>query len=141
MYYVVVHFHYVAFGGTALAVFAGTYYWFPKMTGRMLSERAGKWHFWLTIIGFNLTFFIQHFLGMMGMPRRVFTYPDLPNWGTFNMISSVGAGVMALSVLVFVGNILWSMKRGKVAGDNPWEAWSLEWATTSPPVHHNFDKV
>jgi cytochrome c oxidase subunit I+III len=140
-YYVVAHFHYVLFGGTALAVFGAVYYWFPKMTGKMLSERAGKWHFWLTIIGFNLTFFVQHILGMMGMPRRVYTYPNLPDWGLLNMISTIGSLVMAVSVLVFVGNVLWSLRRGEKAGANPWEAWSLEWATTSPPAHDNFDKV
>jgi cytochrome c oxidase subunit 1/cytochrome c oxidase subunit I+III len=140
-YFVVAHFHYVLFGGTAFALFAGTYYWFPKMSGRMLSERWGKVHFWLTVIGFNLTFFVQHFLGLLGMPRRVFTYPDLPGWGALNMASTIGAFVMGLSVIVFVANIGYSLARGKVAGDNPWEAWTLEWATTSPPAPHNFDRV
>ena len=140
-YYVVAHFHYVLFGGTAFAVIGGTYYWFPKITGKMLSERAGKWHFWLTVIGFNLTFFVQHMLGKMGMPRRVYTYPDLPGWKMLNEISTVGAIIMAISVLVFVGNIVVSLRRGKPAGDNPWEAWTLEWATTSPPPHDNFAKV
>jgi cytochrome c oxidase subunit I len=140
-YYVVAHFHYVLFGGTLFAVFAGTYYWFPKMSGRMLSERWGKVHFWLTILGFNLTFFVQHFLGLLGMPRRVFTYPDLPGWGALNMASTIGAFVMALSVIVFLANIGHSLLRGKIAGDNPWEAWTLEWATTSPPSPHNFDRV
>lgn len=140
-YYVVAHFHYVLFGGTAFAVFGAIYYWFPKMSGRMLSERLGKIHFWLTVVGFNLTFFVQHFLGIVGMPRRVFTYPDLPWWGALNMASTIGAFVLALAVLVFVVNVGRSLFRGKVAGDNPWEGWTLEWATTSPPAPHNFERV
>jgi cytochrome c oxidase subunit 1/cytochrome c oxidase subunit I+III len=140
-YYVVAHFHYVLFGGTAFAVFAGLYYWFPKMTGRLLDERWGRVHFWLSVLGFNLTFFVQHFLGVMGMPRRVFTYPDLPGWGALNMASTVGAFILAVSVVVFAVNMAVSLRRGKVAGDNPWDAWTLEWGTTSPPVAHNFDRV
>ncbi|MEO7110817.1 MAG: cytochrome c oxidase subunit I [Polyangiaceae bacterium] len=140
-YYVVAHFHYVLFGGTAFALMAATYYWFPKMSGRLLSERLGKVHFWMMVVGFNATFFVQHFLGILGMPRRVFTYPDLPYWGTLNMISTVGAGIMGLASLVFVANIFLSIKRGALAGDNPWEAWTLEWATTSPPPHDNFTEV
>jgi heme/copper-type cytochrome/quinol oxidase subunit 1 len=139
-YFVVAHFHYVLFGGTALGVFAGVYYWFPKITGRMLSERIGRLHFWLTFIGFNLTFMIQHVLGMYGMPRRVFTYPPLPGWEAMNMISTVGAFVLAFAVLVFLVNVMVSLRSGEVAGDNPWNAWTLEWATTSPPPHENFPK-
>jgi heme/copper-type cytochrome/quinol oxidase subunit 3 len=111
------------------------------MTGRLLDERWGRVHFWLSVIGFNLTFFVQHFLGVMGMPRRVFTYPDLPGWGALNMASTVGAFVLAVSVIVFAVNMAVSLRQGKVAGDNPWDAWTLEWATTSPPVAHNFDRV
>jgi cytochrome c oxidase subunit I len=140
-YYLVAHFHYVLFGGTAFAIFAATYYWFPKMSGRLMDERWGRAHFWLTVIGFNLTFFVQHFLGIMGMPRRVFTYPDLPGWGALNMASTVGAFVMAASVIVFLVNVVMSFRRGAVAGDNPWNAWTLEWATTSPPSPHNFERV
>jgi heme/copper-type cytochrome/quinol oxidase subunit 1 len=140
-YYVVAHFHYVIFGGTAFAVMGATYYWFPKMTGRLLSELLGKWHFWLMVVGFNLTFFVQHFLGILGMPRRVFTYPDLPHWASLNLTSTVGAVVMAIASLVFVANLALSLRRGKVAGDNPWQAWTLEWATTSPPQHDNFAEV
>jgi cytochrome c oxidase subunit I+III len=140
-YYVVAHFHYVVFGGTAFAVLGAVYYWFPKMTGRMLSERLGTWNFWLMVLGFNLTFFVQHFLGILGMPRRVFTYPDLPYWGALNMVSTVGACMMGLAALVLVANILLSLRRGKVAGDNPWDAWTLEWVTTSPPPHDNFAEV
>jgi cytochrome c oxidase subunit 1/cytochrome c oxidase subunit I+III len=140
-YYVVAHFHYVVFGGTAFALLGGIYYWFPKMSGRLLSERLGKWNFWLMVLGFNLTFFVQHFLGILGMPRRVFTYPDLPYWGALNMVSTVGACLMAVASLVLVANIAFSLRRGKVAGDNPWDAWTLEWATTSPPPHDNFAEV
>jgi cytochrome c oxidase subunit I len=139
-YFVVAHFHYVLFGGTAFGVFAGVYYWFPKITGRMLSERTGRLHFWLTFIGFNLTFMIQHVLGMYGMPRRVFTYPPLPGWETMNLISTIGAFVLAFAVLVFVVNVMVSLRSGDVAGDNPWNAWTLEWATTSPPPPENFPK-
>jgi cytochrome c oxidase subunit 1/cytochrome c oxidase subunit I+III len=139
-YFVVAHFHYVLFGGTAFGVFAGVYYWFPKITGRMLSERTGRLHFWLTFIGFNLTFMIQHVLGMYGMPRRVFTYPPLPGWETMNMLSTIGAFVLAFAVLVFLVNVMVSLRSGEIAGDNPWNAWSLEWATTSPPPPENFSK-
>jgi heme/copper-type cytochrome/quinol oxidase subunit 3 len=137
-YFVVAHFHYVLFGGTAFAVFAGVYYWFPKITGRMLSEPWGRLHFWLTFIGFNLTFMIQHVLGMYGMPRRVFTYPPLPGWEAMNMISTIGAFVLAFSVLLFLVNVVLSVRGGEAAGDNPWDAWTLEWATTSPPPPENF---
>jgi len=140
-YFVVAHFHYVLFGGTALAVFAGVYYWFPKITGRMLDERWGKVNFWLTFIGFNLTFMIQHVLGMLGMPRRVFTYPPLPGWEAMNMISTIGAFVLAIAVLVLIFNIAISLRSGKIAGNNPWDAWTLEWATTSPPPPENFTRV
>jgi cytochrome c oxidase subunit 1/cytochrome c oxidase subunit I+III len=140
-YYVVAHFHYVVFGGTAFAVLGGVYYWFPKMTGRRLSESIGKANFWLMVVGFNLTFFVQHFLGILGMPRRVYTYPDLPYWGALNMTSTVGAVLMGIASLLLVVNVLVSLKRGEPAGDNPWDGWSLEWATTSPPPHDNFDLV
>ncbi len=140
-YYVVAHFHYVALGGTLFGILAATYYWFPKMSGKLLDERLGKLNFWTMIIGFNMTFFVQHFLGILGMPRRVYTYPDLPNWGTLNMVSTIGAFVMGFSVLLFLVNIAKSVRNGKAAGDNPWDAWTLEWATTSPPHPHNFEKV
>ncbi|HTC22548.1 MAG TPA: cbb3-type cytochrome c oxidase subunit I, partial [bacterium] len=140
-YYVVAHFHYVLFGGSLFGVFAGIYYWFPKMTGRLLSERVGRLHFWLTVIGFNMAFFVQHFLGLMGMTRRVYTYPDLPGWGLLNLISTVGAFILGLSVLVLAWNMAISLRRGAPAGDNPWNAWTLEWAASSPPVEHNFDQL
>jgi cytochrome c oxidase subunit I len=140
-YYVVAHIHYVLFGGTVFALFAGTYYWFPKITGRLLSEKLGRWHFWLTIVGFNVTFFVQHLAGLAGMPRRVWTYARLPYLAGLNMISSIGAAVLGVSVLVFLVNLVVSIRRGAPAGDNPWDGWSLEWATSSPPPPHNFDLV
>jgi len=140
-YYLVAHIHYVLMGGTAFTLLSGIYYWFPKMTGRMLSERLGKINFWLTFTGFNVTFFIQHFLGLDGMPRRVYTYPDYAGWQPMNLISSFGAVILALGMLALVVNLVYSVRHGAVAGDNPWHAWTLEWATTSPPPHYNFDQV
>jgi cytochrome c oxidase subunit I len=140
-YYVVAHLHYVLAAGSLFALFAGFYYWWPKMTGRMLSEKLGRWNFWTMFIGFNVTFFPQHLLGMMGMPRRVYTYPDLPGWAALNLLSSLGSAVIGVSVLFFIWNMLTSMRTGAKASDNPWEAWSLEWATTSPPAVKNFDLV
>ncbi|MQA89675.1 MAG: cytochrome c oxidase subunit I [Gemmatimonas sp.] len=140
-YFVVAHLHYVLFGGTVFAVFAGTYYWFPKFTGRMLSERLGRWHLWLAVIGLNATFFVQHMLGVMGMPRRVYTYGDFPGWALANGISTVGAVILGSSIVVFLWNMYVSLRHGDIAGDNPWDAWTLEWATTSPPQPENFDTV
>ncbi|MCL4559936.1 MAG: cytochrome c oxidase subunit I [Chloroflexi bacterium] len=140
-YYVVAHFHYVLFGGTVFALMAGLYYWFPKISGRMLSERLGMLNFWLTFIGFNMTFFVQHILGLMGMSRRIYTYPNLPGWASLNLVSTIGAFVLGLGILVLLVNMAYSLRRGKVAGDNPWKAWTLEWATTSPPPPHNFDEI
>ncbi|HWH68816.1 MAG TPA: cbb3-type cytochrome c oxidase subunit I, partial [Candidatus Sulfotelmatobacter sp.] len=140
-YYVVAHFHYVLIGGTLFGTYAGFYYWFPKMSGRMLSERLGKWHFWLAIISFNLTFSVQHYLGFIGMPRRVYTYPNFPGWADLNLVSTIGAFLQAASVLILLYNIVWSLRRGQPAGDNPWHAWTLEWATTSPPPEHNFHSL
>jgi cytochrome c oxidase subunit I len=137
-YYLVAHFHYVLFGGSMFGVFAGLYYWFPKMSGRLLSEKWGRVHFWLTVIGFNLTFFVQHFLGLLGMPRRVYTYPNLPYWTLWNMLSTIGAFILGISVLVLLWNMVSSRRSGKPAGNNPWNAWTLEWATTSPPPADNF---
>jgi cytochrome c oxidase subunit 1/cytochrome c oxidase subunit I+III len=140
-YYVVAHFHYVLFGGTAFAVMAAIYYWFPKMTGRLLDERLGRAHFWMMVVGFNLTFFVQHFLGLLGMPRRVYTYPDLPHWAELNLASTIGAFILGASALVLVVNVFESLRSGEIAGDNPWSAWTLEWSTRSPPPAHNFDFV
>jgi cytochrome c oxidase subunit I+III len=137
-YYVVAHFHYVLFGGTAFAIMGAIYYWFPKITGRLLDERLGRIHFWMMVIGFNGTFFVQHFLGLMGMPRRVYTYPDLPHWRALNMVSTIGAFILGASAVVLVANVARSLYAGAVAGDNPWSGWTLEWATTSPPPPDNF---
>jgi cytochrome c oxidase subunit I len=140
-YYVVAHFHYVLFGGTAFGVMAAVYYWFPKMSGRLLDERWGRAHFWLMVIGFNLTFFVQHFLGLLGMPRRVYTYPDVPHWAALNMASTIGAFILGASSLVLLANVARSLHAGAIAGDNPWNAWTLEWAAASPPRHDNFDAL
>jgi cytochrome c oxidase subunit 1 len=137
-YFVVAHLHYVLFGGSMLGLFAGTYYWFPKITGRMLSERIGKVHFWLTMIGFNATFFPMHFLGLHGMTRRIYTYPDDLNFGFWNAFETAGAIVLGISVLVFLGNVVRSLRSGEPAPDNPWDAPTLEWATPSPPEPWNF---
>jgi cytochrome c oxidase subunit 1/cytochrome c oxidase subunit I+III len=140
-YYLVAHFHYVAVGGIVFALLGGIHYWFPKMSGRMLSERLGVWTFWFMTVGFNATFMIQHILGFEGMPRRVYTYPDFPGWGWMNMLSTCGAFLMGVAALLLVANLLLSLMRGRPAGDNPWEAWTLEWATSSPPPEHNFDAL
>jgi cytochrome c oxidase subunit I len=140
-YFVVAHIHYVFIGASLMCGLAGAYYWFPKITGRMLSEKIGKWQFWLFIIGFNGTFFVFHFLGLLGMPRRVFTYPDLPYLGSLNMFSTLSAFILGFSIFLFIFNIFYSLKKGKAAGDNPWDAWTLEWLATSPPQLKNFDNV
>lgn len=140
-YFVVAHFHYTIVGGAILGLFAGLYYWFPKVTGRLMDERLGKWHFWLTLIGFNLTFFPMHFAGLYGMPRRVFTYPAELNVAGFNLVSTVGAFVFAAGTLVMFWNIYRSARRGEAAGANPWGAPTLEWSTPSPPPHYNFATI
>ncbi len=141
-YFVVAHLHYVLFGGSMFGIFAGLYYWWPKIFGRLLDEKLGKWHFWLLFIGFNLAFFPQHMLGLMGMPRRVWTYDHGGAWEAYNTISTVGAFIMAAGMLVFVGNVLWTRRRGgRRAPNDPWLGDTLEWYTTSPPPPHNFDKV
>jgi cytochrome c oxidase subunit I len=140
-YFVVAHLHYVLFGGTMFAVFAGFYYWFPKFTGRLLSERLGKIHFWSAVIGFNGTFFVMHFLGLLGMPRRVFTYLPLPYYAELNLVSTIAAYVLVSSIILFAWNLIRSLRVGEPAGNNPWNAWTLEWAATSPPQPHNFDRV
>jgi cytochrome c oxidase subunit I len=137
-YYLVAHFHFVFVGAIVFAMLGALPYWFPKMSGRMMSESLGRWTFLLWVIGFNMTFIIQHVLGLYGMPRRIFTYPDIPGWGWMNMVSTIGVFFMSAGSLVLVWNIAHSFFRGRVAGDNPWNAWTLEWATTSPPPHENF---
>ncbi len=137
-YYVVGHFHYVLFGGTMFGLLAGIYYWYPKITGRLLDERLGRWHFWGTLIGVHLTFLPMHFLGLMGMPRRIYTYPALPGWMELNILITIGGFLTAAATLVFAWNLVISFARGRPAGDNPWDAWTLEWATSSPPPPENF---
>jgi len=140
-YFVVAHLHYVLFGGSIFGIFGGLYYWWPKMFGRILDEQLGKLHFWLVFVGFNLTFFPQHMLGLMGMPRRVYTYHPGGLWEAYNMISTVGSFVMALGMLVFVANVVKASRVGPRAGNDPWVADTLEWYTTSPPPPWNFDTV
>jgi cytochrome c oxidase subunit 1 len=140
-YFVVAHIHYVLFGGSIFAIFGGLYYWWPKIFGRLLDEKLGKLHFWLVFIGFNLTFFPQHLLGLLGMPRRIYTYHQGGLWETYNMISSIGAFMMAVGMLVFVVNIIKTSKRGLRAVSDPWTADTLEWYATSPPPPWNFERV
>jgi cytochrome c oxidase subunit 1 len=140
-YFVVAHLHYVLFGGSVFGIFAGLYYWFPKMTGRMLSEGLGKASFWLMFVGFNLTFLIQHSAGLSGMPRRIYWYPKSAGWEVFNVISTVGSFVLALGILVTLINVTISLKRGRRAGNDPWQGNTLEWFTPSPPPENNFDVV
>ena len=137
-YFIVAHLHYVQVGAFVFPLFAAIYFWFPKMTGRLLSERLGKWNFWLFFIGVNVTFFPQHFLGLMGMTRRVYTYLPETGWGPLNLLSSVGAAMIGVSVLVFIANVFLSLREGVPAGDDPWGAHTLEWATASPPPPFNF---
>ena len=137
-YFVVAHFHYVLVGAILFALFAAFYYWYPKITGRMMSETLGKWHFWLFIIGFHLTFDFMHVPGLLGMPRRIYTYEANRGWGGWNLIVSIGAVVQAIGLLIFVYNLVQSYFRGKHAGHDPWDAWTLEWSTPSPPPAYNF---
>jgi cytochrome c oxidase subunit I len=142
-YFVVAHFHYVLFGGLMLAVFGGMYYWLPKIFGRMLNERLGKINFWTMLIGFNVTFFPMHLLGLWGMPRRTYRYDSGLGWETTNQIVSIGAFLIAFSTLVFLANVIVSLvlKRGEVAGDDPWDGRTLEWSISSPPPEYNFAEV
>jgi cytochrome c oxidase subunit 1 len=140
-YFVVGHFHWVLIGGTVFAVFSGLHYWYPKVTGRMLSERLARWQFWLLLIGFFLTFGPMHISGMLGMPRRIFTYQPDRGWEIWNQISTLGAIIQVPSFAIFVINVLWSLKWGEPAGQDPWNAWTLEWSTTSPPPSYNFEEL
>ena len=140
-YFVVAHFHYVLFGGTVLAVLAGTYYWYPKIMGRLLDETLGKWHFWLSFIGLNVAFFPMHIVGMLGMSRRIYTYPAGLGWSGINSVETVGAFMMAAGTVIFVYNAWHSARHGRPAGDNPWGAYTLEWATSSPPPVYNFKTI
>ncbi len=140
-YFVVAHFHYVLFGGTVLGLFSGIYYWWPKAFGRMLDERLGKLHFWLMLVGMNLTFFPMHFLGMMGMPRRIYTYAPGLGWDFWNLVATVGAFTIGVSLLVFLANVVRSARHGAAASADPWDARTLEWAIPSPPPAYNFATV
>jgi cytochrome c oxidase subunit I len=137
-YFVVAHFHYVIVGGILFCLFAGFYYWFPKMSGRMYNETLGKLHFWVFLIGFHLTFDFMHVPGLLGMPRRIYTYEPGRGWDVWNLIVSIGVVFQAAGILIFAGNLIWSYFRGKVATSDPWDAWTLEWSTSSPPPVYNF---
>ncbi len=137
-YFVVAHFHYVLVGGILFALFAAFYYWYPKMTGRMMSETLGKWHFWFFVVGFHLTFDFMHIPGLLGMPRRIYTYEAGRGWEYWNLIVGIGAIVQTIGTLIFVYNLVHSYFRGKEAGPDPWDAWTLEWSTDSPPPAYNF---
>ncbi len=139
-YWVVAHIHYVLVGGSLFALFAALYYWWPKMFGRYLNEKLGKWHFWLLLIGFNLTFMPMHFLGIMGMPRRIATYSAASGWGPLNLLETIGSYVIAVAILIFLYNAAISLHGPKTAVNDPWEGNTLEWYTTSPPPPHNFDR-
>ncbi len=140
-YYVVAHFHQVLFGGALFALFAGVYYWFPKFSGRLLDEKLGQLHFWLMLIGFNLTFQPMMILGMLGMPRRIYTYPEGMGWDQWNLLATSGAFVIALSVLVFMVNVVRSLRRAERAGADPWDGRTLEWSIPSPPPPYNFARI
>jgi cytochrome c oxidase subunit I+III len=140
-FFVVAHLHYVLIGGSVFPLFGAFYYWFPKWTGRLLGERLGQLNFWLMFVGFNLTFFPLHILGMRGMPRRVYTYPAEMGWDRLNMLASVGAMILAVGILVFVVNVASSLKRGALSGPDPWRADTLEWAAASPPLPFNFEHI
>ena len=140
-YFVVAHIHYVLFGGAIMGIFSGIFYWFPKMTGRFLSETLGKWSFWVMFAGMNLTFFPMHFLGVSGMPRRIYTYDEGFGWEAWNMAATIGSYLIAVSVLIFLVNFFRTIRQEPTAPDNPWDGSTLEWATSSPPPEHDFDVV
>jgi cytochrome c oxidase subunit 1 len=137
-YFVVAHFHYVIVGGILFSLFGAFYYWYPKMTGRMLNQTLGRWHFWLFLIGFHMTFDIMHIPGILGMPRRIYTYEPGRGWEQLNLMVSIGAFIQTVAVLCFVVNLIWSYFRGRPAGNDPWDAWTLEWSVSSPPPVYNF---
>ena len=137
-YFVIAHFHYILVGAIVFNVFAGIYYWFPKATGRMMNETLGKWHFWLFFIGFHVTFDTMHFLGFEGMPRWIYTYPADRGWDHLNLVVSIGGLIQGVAVLIFAYNLISSLLKGTIAGNDPWDAWTLEWSTASPPPAYNF---
>jgi heme/copper-type cytochrome/quinol oxidase subunit 1 len=128
----------VLFGGSALGIFAGIFYWFPKMTGKLLNEKLGHIQFWLFFIGMNLAFFPMHILGLLGMPRRVYTYPGNVGWNELNLMATVGAFIIGVGVMIFLFNVIVTLKSGEKAGTDPWDAFTLEWDTASPPKQYNF---
>jgi cytochrome c oxidase subunit 1 len=140
-YFVVGHFHFVLIGGTLFGTFAGIHYWYPKVTGRMLSERLARWQFWLLYVGFLLTFGPMHISGMIGMPRRIYTYDAGHGWEIWNLLSTLGALIQVPSFALFVYNVFASLRHGRVAGNDPWDGWTLEWATSSPPPAYNFELI
>ncbi len=140
-YWVVAHLHYVLFGGSVFGIFAGLYFWIPKMFGWMMGEKLGKLHFWLFFAGVNVTFFPMHILGLLGMPRRYYDYPATRGWTGYNFTATIGAFLIAIAVLVFTVNFILSLRRKESAGDDPWEGNTLEWATTSPPPDYNFERI
>jgi cytochrome c oxidase subunit 1 len=140
-YFVVAHFHYVLAGAIFFTIFGAFYYWFPKMTGRMYSETLAKWHFWLFFIGFHLTFDFMHIPGILGMPRRIYTYEPGRGWEIWNLIVSIGVVFQIAGILVFIFNLLRSLVKGKTAGNDPWDAWTLEWSASSPPREYNFATI
>ena len=140
-YFVIAHFHYVLVGAVVFCIFAGIYYWYPKATGRLMSETLGKWHFWLFVIGFHITFDTMHLLGLLGMPRSIYTYQPDRGWNFLNLIVSIGGMIQGIAVLIFAYNFVLSYWQGEVAGDDPWDAWTLEWTTSSPPPVYNFEEL
>jgi heme/copper-type cytochrome/quinol oxidase subunit 1 len=140
-YYVVAHIHYVLFGGAIFGIFGAIYYWFPKITGHRLQEGIGKWHFWIMFIGMNLVFMPMHFLGIAGMPRRIYTYGDGLGWGIWNFVETIGAFAIAISVLVFLINFFVSMRKPATHESDPWDGYTLEWTTSSPPPAYNFAEI
>jgi cytochrome c oxidase subunit 1 len=140
-YFVVAHFHYVIVGAILFALFGAFYYWFPKMTGKMYSETLGKLHFWLFLIGFHLTFDFMHIPGLLGMPRRIYTYEPGRGWETWNFISTVGVVFQGVATVIFLGNLIRSYFAGREAGNDPWDAWTLEWSVSSPPPSYNFTVI
>jgi len=140
-YFLIAHFHYTLVGALVFMIFAAIYYWFPKATGRLLSEQLGKWHFWLFLMGFHITFDTMHFSGLLGMPRRIYTYEAGRGWELLNLICTVGVLFQVAAVFICIMNVLRSLRKGKTAGNDPWDAWTLEWATSSPPPEYNFAEV
>ena len=140
-YFVIAHFHYVLVGAVVFCIFAAIYFWYPKATGRLMNEALGKWHFWLFVVGFHITFDTMHFLGLLGMPRSIYTYQPDRGWNLLNLVVSMGGMIQGIAVLVFAYNFITSLSRGETAGHDPWDAWTLEWTTSSPPPVYNFERL